>query len=512
MSALRQIFAFFGVEFDDTALKAGDKATKGVTESLKDLGGLLAGGVVAVGLRSFVESSEEAANSLDRYARTLGITTRDLQAWGAAAGQVGRELDDVVDAMSTVQERARDAVQDPKSDPAVQLRALGVSARDANGELKDGQTLMLEVARGMQGLGTQTDRVGAAMTLFGDVGRELLPVLQEVGEDGFAPLLERLDEAGGGLSEDFVRAGVEASRASARLDLSLQSLRSRVGVVLLPVVTRLTDGVTELVGAFTRWKTESKFMEAALVTLGTVAVGAAAKLLLPFLPAIATFAAVGLVIAGVTLVVEDLLVALDGGDSVFGRFTESMEDFFEMNREQEGIVADLAREWEGYVRTVERAIAVIGEWLGLGPSVEDLTTGRTTDPARRALQAPGTAAAVDGRDLLSAGERRDSGTLARLGRGIVGGRGVGDQVLDRLSNQFLPSWAALTTPVSEMGSSDRVQLTSQRGLQPPPSVRQEVTVNVNGGDPREVERAVRREMDRQLRETADAFSQGGEEL
>jgi hypothetical protein len=408
-----------------------------------------------------------------------------------------------------VQERARDAVQDPKSDPALQLRLLGVAARDASGELKDGQTLMLEVARGMQGLGSQTDRVGAAMTLFGDVGRELLPVLQDVGENGFEELLSRVEAAGGGLSEDFVAAGVEASRASARLDLSLQSLRSRIGVVLLPAISRLTDSMAEVLSGFMEWAKGSKIVEAALLTLGTVAVGVGAKLLLPFLPAIATIAAVGVVIAGVTLVVEDLIVALNGGDSVFGRFTNSMEEFFAMNREQEGIVADLAREWEGYVRTVERAIAVISEWLGLGPGVDDLYGERTT--TQRGLQPPGSGSSMDGRDLLSAGERRESGTLARIGRGLVGGRGVGDQVFDRLSNEFLPSWATLTTPVSEMGG-DRVQLTSQRGLMPPPSVTQEVTVNVNGGDPRELERAVTRAMDRQMREAADVFSQGGEEL
>lgn len=509
MSALREIFARFGVTFDTRPLEQGDRATSGLTESLRDLGGLLAGGIVATGLRSFVESSAEAANTLDRYSRTLGITTRELQAWGAAAHTVGRELDDVVDAMSTVQERARDAVQDPKSDPALQLRLLGVAARDASGELKDGQTLMLEVARGMQGLGSQTDRVGAAMTLFGDVGRELLPVLQDVGENGFEELLARVEAAGGGLSEDFVAAGVEASRASARLDLSLQSLRSRIGVVLLPAITRLTDSVTETLSAFMEWAKGSKIVEAALVTLGTVAVAVGAKILLPFLPAIATFTLIAIAIAGVILVVEDLMVAIEGGDSVFGRFTESMEEFFAMNREQSGFVADLAREWEGYVRTVERAIAVLGEWLGLGPSVDDLYGERTT--TQRGLLPPGAGSTVDGRDLLSASERRETGTLARLGRGLAGGRSVGDQVLDRLSNEFLPSWATLTDTSAAL-PSERVQYTSQRGLMPPPSVTQEVTVNVNGGDPREVERVVTRVMDRQMREAADAFSQGGEEL
>ena len=510
MNALREIFAKFGIQFDTRALDAGENRVEALTGSLRDLGDLLVGGAVALGLRSFVAGAEESANVLDRYSRTLGITTRDLQAWGAAAGQVGRELDDVVDAMSTVQERARDAVQDPKSDPALQLRLLGVEARGANGELKDGQTLMIEVARGMQALGSQTDRVGAAMTLFGDVGRELLPVLQEVGEDGFEALLARLDAAGGGLSEEFVAAGVEASRASARLDLSLQSLRSRIGVALLPIVSRLTDGVTGLALDFLSWSKNSKIVEAAMITLGTAGAAAGLKILLPFAPAIATFAALALVIGGVILVVEDLLVALDGGDSVFRDFTDSMEEFFAMNREQEGIVADLAREWEGYVRTVERAIAVLGEWLGLGPGVSDLYGERTSDPSRRGLQAPG--AAPSGAGLLSEGEMRRADTLSNVARifGGAGGRALADRTgraAPEASGRSL--WEDLTATDTFLPPE---RLTSQRGLQPPPSLRQEVTINVNGGNPQEVTAAVRREMDRQLREAADAFGNGGEEL
>lgn len=496
MNALREIFAKFGIQFDTRALDAGENRVEALTGSLRDLGDLLLGGTVALGLRSFVAGAEESANILDRYSRTLGITTRDLQAWGAAAGQVGRELDDVVDAMSTVQERARDAVQDPKSDPALQLRLLGVEARGANGELKDGQTLMIEVARGMQALGSQTDRVGAAMTLFGDVGRELLPVLQEVGEDGFEALLARLDAAGGGLSEEFVAAGVEASRASARLDLSLQSLRSRIGVVLLPIVSRLTDGVTGLALDFLSWSKNSKIMEAAMITLGVAGAAAGLKILLPFAPAIATFAALALVIGGVILVVEDLLVALDGGDSVMGRFTESMEDFFEMNRNESGVIGAIAREWEDLVRAVEGAIAVMGEWLGLGPAVEDLSYETTTV---RGLRPPSEGIRAGDTEAESASIER--GFRARFTPDL------------QAPDDGRSWWETLTTPAADLyGSSERVAYTSQRGLQPPPSLRQEVTINVNGGSPQEVTAAVRREMDRQLREAADTFGNGGEEL
>ena len=53
MTALREVFARFGVKFDATELKDGDKATKGAIDRLKELGGALAGGAVVQGVRSF---------------------------------------------------------------------------------------------------------------------------------------------------------------------------------------------------------------------------------------------------------------------------------------------------------------------------------------------------------------------------------------------------------------------------------------------------------------------------
>ena len=244
-----------------------------------------------------------------------------------------------------------------------------------------------------------------------------------------------------------------------------------------------------------------------MITLGTAAAGAALKMILPFAPAILTFAAVALVITGVILVVEDLMVALNGGKSVLGDYTNALNDFFEMNRDQEGIVADLAREWEGYVRAVERAIAVLGDWLGLGPSVDELYGTATT--TTRGLQSPEEARAR----MAAQEETRSALSFDGIRRALYGDEPAEDApgfLDDPMGDAFRRSRAQRSVRASE---TEGTGFTSVRELQPPPSVSQNVEITVNGAtDARAVATEVRRELDRHLRETADAFSNGGEEL
>lgn len=494
MSAFREIFARFGVKFDASELRAGDDAISQTTDSLQRFGAALTSGLAAIGVGSFVAETVRMGTELDRTARILGVSTDAIQSWGVAAQRVGLDLDKVTDAFSTLQERARDAVLDPKSDPALQLRQLGVEARGANGELKDGETLMAEVARGLASMGTQTDRVGAAMTLFGDVGRELLPVLQRVGVEGVGPLRAELAALGGGLSGEFVEAAREAGLATGRLETAADGLRSQIGVVLLPVLTRAADGLSGAAVALGRMAGQSKLAEAAVTTLGLAAAATAAKVLLSFAPLVLQIGAATAGFVVLALVVEDLLTTFDGGDSVFGRFNDSLRDFFDMNREQTGFVADLAREWESYVEVVERAIDAIAQFFGADalPDTTEYTTVRGLQPPGARLE--GTREQREGLAIAeSMARRRRSGSTG--------------QFLDYLGS------AGLTTPgtIPRDAEDDPIPFTTARGLRPPPSVTQNVTVSVTAQGPdaravaREAAREVRREIEAANREAADAF-------
>ncbi len=330
---LREVLARFGIDFDGAQLLTG-------INSLRELGTAALGVVRDIGV-FLVEALEEAVLGTialgveaARTATTLGLSTQAVQEWGFAASRAGLGVEEVADAMSTLQERARDALLDPASDPAEQLRLLGVAARGANGELRSGEDLFLAVADGLAGMGTQTERVGAAMTLFGDVGRDLLPVLQD-GSAGIEELRQRARDLGGGLSGEVAANAAKATRAMADFEFAMTGLRSVMVSDIIPVITVLTTGVADLIGFFNRMTRGTRPLRAILLLLATAIGSVAAVILLAMLPVLppliiqmalltAAFAIWAAVIAVVVLAVDDLLTLFAGGDSVIGRFLDAM--------------------------------------------------------------------------------------------------------------------------------------------------------------------------------------------
>lgn len=408
MAALREIFARFTTSFDTTALQKGQSAITAVTHGLE----LVERGIQGVknATEFLVGDVVRSGVELERQASRLGLTTKAMEEYGFVARQAGKETEDVVDAMSTLQERARDAIIDPESDPAEQLRLLGVSATDAAGNLKSAEQLFNEVSDGIQGMGNQTDRVGAVMTLFGDVGRELLPVLQN-GSEGIDRLRAEFEALGGGLSEEAIEKSSEFIQALSRLDAVMTSLRSTIALVFLPVLTRLTEAFAELAtneAAINSLKLMLTVLAGVITGMflpaiveATIAMAAFAA---PFIPVIAAGAAL-------FLILQDIFTALDGGKSLFGDLTEAMEEFFEANRTGTGPLAVFSRIWEGLVRGMERAFNVMDAILhldldrirnfnaagtggargrGVGAGVGITSDGRVTGP--NAPVAPGAAA------------------------------------------------------------------------------------------------------------------------
>lgn len=326
---LREVLARFGIDFDGSGIAAGIGGLKALAAAAVTTAVAFGVGFV-VALQQATSATIELGVEVARTSEVLGLSTGAVQEWGFAASRAGLGVDEITDAMSTLQERARDAVIDPASDPAEQLRILGVAARDANGELKSGEQLFLEVSDGLAGMSNQTDRVGASMTLFGDVGRDLLPVLQ-LGSGGIAELRQRARDLGGVLDDDLIASTLAAVEAQADFDFAMRGVEATIARDVLPVMTAIIETTAELVGAFSNATRETRPLRAIMLGLAIAAgvLGAAiAASLFPLfvlsIPLIALFAAFAAGVALVVLVVDDLLTLFAGGDSIVGRFIDAM--------------------------------------------------------------------------------------------------------------------------------------------------------------------------------------------
>jgi len=552
MTALREIFATFAVEFDDKELKEGAKKVTSLQESLEELGDILVDAISnqtddlidnlgavgnksedasrgidsladrgSKGKQSFVdfalatgglESALRAAQpqvaavidgflamgraafsavqfvidatlefadfsrELDLNARRLGVTSDQMQALGLFAADAGQDVDAVTDAMSTLQERARDAVLDPRSDPAQQLRRLGIEIPRSTEDLPDAITLLGMVSDGLQGMGNQSDRVGAAMTIFGDVGRELLPVLEN-GSEGIERYSDELERLGGGVSPEAIEASRELARAQARLDLAFTSLKSSLLADIIPPLERTVELLTDLSAWFSR---NESVIEAVAITIGILAV-VLGVVLIPFLiitaimllPLIIAFGLVVLVIGGLILVIEDLIVWFEGGNSVIGEFIESLLSMA-------GISMETVREEINAVfETLRQGYNNLAETLGL-PTISAGVSSAPSD--------------------LPKGENLASASTTARRNGLLG-LGGGD-FLARVQAQNTVDQAGIR-------SQDLVdrQISRARERGAARTVNQENRFEITGGDPTEIARQIERVLDRQNRDAAEAVTQ-----
>jgi hypothetical protein len=317
--ALREILAHFGVSFDDKALKSGEKSIDGVVGKLGKLAtaaaGALAGSAIVKGAAGFVEAIAEQGDQLGDLAERYGISTDALQEWGFAAAMSGAEAEDVTMALGKLQMAAGSG--------ADAFSELGVSARDASGQLKSADALLEDVAEKFEKIQSPTEKTNKAMKLFGRSGAKLVPLLSR-GKKGIAELRKEFKELGGGFSTEAVESAARYKDSIERLNVTWSAFKSKVGGFVLPLAEkfiglaiRASNTVGGWVDALKPLIQRSNILTGAAVALGVALVAAFAPAVIAALPVIATLAAIA-------FAVDELVTAWQGGDTLIGRAIDNI--------------------------------------------------------------------------------------------------------------------------------------------------------------------------------------------
>jgi hypothetical protein len=320
--ALREVFAEFGIEFDDAQLQQGSRSVGGMVARVRELGAMLAGNAIVGAIRDFANSFEEQAGALQDSASALGITTAQLQELRFAATAAGLSTQAADASLLRLQQSAAGAASGSKAQ-ADAFRALGVDVRDASGRVRDLSELSDDVAAGLGRIEDPSRRAQVAVDLFGRSGARLATVMHE-GEGGLAALRAELGLLGGGMSSEAIDAANAYGDATDRLTVAQDALRSVLATALLPLLTTFVKKLTEVEAWLVKTARGTHVVELALVALGGAATVQAAKMLRAWAPVLLPFAKLALAIGAVVLVVDDLITLVNGGDSAIGRFLDSM--------------------------------------------------------------------------------------------------------------------------------------------------------------------------------------------
>jgi hypothetical protein len=342
------------------AAEASTRVTTTMTGSSVAMAGVAAAAYAAARAARFVADELgaviEQGAGLERAAQRVGTSARELERWryvGARAGLTTEQLDH---ALLTFNRTAGQASQGT-GEAIRSFWRLGIRLRDTDGRVRDSGETFRETIQRLREIPHPMTRAAVASRIFGESAAQLNPLL-EMGQEELARTLTRFDELGGGIGNAGAEA-LAASQAITDYQTASTSLRGRLAVSVLPVLTRVIETLATGAGAFSRLVETSSLAQTALggvAVAGTIAGAAMLSVSWPFLTVAALL---GLLF----LAAEDVVTAFRGGDSVFGAVTERMLEMGGVTMTFVGTVENATVTWVEFVALVREGAAEVLEAL-----------------------------------------------------------------------------------------------------------------------------------------------------
>ena len=209
------------------------------------------------------------ADSFDKMSQRVGVSTESLSELAYAANLSGTSIERVEESFKGLSQKIVEAV-DKGGDAEELFSSIGLSAQDLAASTPEEQ--FYKVADAIAEIDDPTRRAAVAMQVFGESGRELLPLLS----GGSAGLAEMRDEArslGATVSTESAAMGAQFNDALARVQTIFQGLKNEFAASLAPILTFFANRLSEASGFISKLTRECPVLTTALATFGAGVVG-----------------------------------------------------------------------------------------------------------------------------------------------------------------------------------------------------------------------------------------------
>ena len=233
------------------------KFDKGIGKAKKSAGGLLSkfggltvaatalGGALAVIGKRFIDNADNIA----KMSKSLGVSVQRLSGLSHAADLTGTSLDTVEKGLGLLARNAFDANQGI-GEARDTFKGLGIRLKKENGQLKDTDEILFELADKFAVLPDGTVKTAAAMKLFGRSGKDLIPLLNE-GAAGLGAMHAEAEGLGLILSDEGALSAEAFNDAMTRLSGAFGGLATAIiNTGIIEVFTDLIEGAAKVVTAF----------------------------------------------------------------------------------------------------------------------------------------------------------------------------------------------------------------------------------------------------------------------
>ena len=214
---------------------------------LSALSGLL-GGFSAVAIKNAVVGYTDAGEAIYKGALRAGMSVEEWQRMKYVAEQSGVAIESLEGATAKLNKQIGDAAAGKNKDLAGLFKKLGISARDANGQLRTGIDMLPELADAFTRNKNPVVQARMGMALFGKSWQEMMPLLME-GSDGINQNLERFKKLKGVLSLDDVKGAKELGDKFKDLEMVTKGFQNTIAKELVPVLGPLIEDIVQWAAA-----------------------------------------------------------------------------------------------------------------------------------------------------------------------------------------------------------------------------------------------------------------------
>lgn len=398
----------------DVSKKVGDGAGKiaNATKKMSTAAGAGVAAIAGLGYKSVV-----AADDLNTLSKQSGIATADLQKMQYAADLIDVDTDTIISSLR----KLKNNMDSTSAETQAAWDAIGVSTRDANGELRNSTEVFYETLKALSQISNETERDATAMTLFGKSADELAGIIDDGGEalrkygdqaqelgyvldqdtlDSLNAVNDRIDELKMTLSGNLAKSGASAAEALAPVIEDVANALSRVldaigkmdegqikaviGLLTaLALVAPLAKGISAVSTAVSALSGGFALFTGAATTGTAAAKGIAGALGLITNPIFLVIAAIVAVVAAIALFGDQIQAGLQKVDDFLQNiFAKDMREIFGpvLGSILNGYLANFKNIWDAVKQILDGVIDIIrgvftGDWERAWEGVKGVFSG-----------------------------------------------------------------------------------------------------------------------------------------
>ena len=204
--------------------------------------GAAAVGAATAGVGAVTKMASSAAGAMDeidKASQKMGISTQAYQEWDHVMQLSGMDISTMKNGLKTLS-IAMTGVSEEGEETTAEFEKLGVSVKDANGNLRPTEEVMNDVIAALADMEEGAERTAISTKLFGRAGVEMAPMLNS-GSDAIAAMKQEAHDLGLVFSEEAIKSGAQLNDTMGNVKASFEAAKTSLGVSLMPVVQKFAE-------------------------------------------------------------------------------------------------------------------------------------------------------------------------------------------------------------------------------------------------------------------------------